>query len=252
MTEGCRFQRAGPIIEFGSCLESLTREGGGVHGSGLPNRVDAGYMEPRGGMYACFAGCLNCYAARMALRLERMPNGTGEKYAGTAVRARDGRPVFTGRINLDEEALDLPRSWPLPRTIFVRMSAAHVSSLDETARARPRTRPATALAKAHLDGHKYRDAEILRTDQIAATHSRSHPIPVMRTPARAAAAPPASRHPLGDRRRRKRTLRTTHAGHMGTPDQTPMRSTKRAVLLQAVGRGEQEGCGEATGGEDVG
>ena len=50
-------------------------------------------------------GCLNCYAARMALRLASMPNGTGKKYRGTAKRARDGRAVFTGRINLAEEAL---------------------------------------------------------------------------------------------------------------------------------------------------
>ncbi len=55
----------------------------------------------------------------MALRLERMPNGTGEKYAGTARRARDGRPVFSGRINLDPESLDVPRHWRLPRIIFV-------------------------------------------------------------------------------------------------------------------------------------
>jgi protein gp37 len=55
----------------------------------------------------------------MALRLHHMPNGAGQKYAGTAKRARDGRPVFSGRINLDEQALDLPRSWKLGRTIFV-------------------------------------------------------------------------------------------------------------------------------------
>jgi len=55
----------------------------------------------------------------MALRLAHMPNGTGHKYRGTAKRARDGRPVFAGRINLDRESLDLPRSWRLGRIIFV-------------------------------------------------------------------------------------------------------------------------------------
>jgi protein gp37 len=75
--------------------------------------------NPVAGCTPVSPGCLNCYAARMALRLERMPNGTGRKYAGTARRARDGRPVFSGRINLDEESLDLPRSWRLPRIIFV-------------------------------------------------------------------------------------------------------------------------------------
>ena len=75
--------------------------------------------NPVAGCTPVSPGCLNCYAARMALRLERMTNGTGEKYEGTAGRSRDGRPVFTGRINLDEESLELPLSWRLPRTIFV-------------------------------------------------------------------------------------------------------------------------------------
>ncbi|HRQ71714.1 MAG TPA: phage Gp37/Gp68 family protein [Phycisphaerales bacterium] len=75
--------------------------------------------NPVAGCTPISPGCLNCYAARMALRLERMPSGTGEKYSGTAKRARDGRPVFSGRVNLDEGALDLPRSWRLGRIIFV-------------------------------------------------------------------------------------------------------------------------------------
>lgn len=75
--------------------------------------------NPVAGCSPVSPGCLNCYAARMALRLSHMPNGVGLKYKRTAARARDGRPVFSGRINLDEASLDLPRSWRLPRTIFV-------------------------------------------------------------------------------------------------------------------------------------
>ncbi len=75
--------------------------------------------NPVAGCTPVSPGCLNCYAARMALRLATMPNGTGHKYAGTAKRARDGRPVFTGHVNLDREALDVPRHWRLPRIIFV-------------------------------------------------------------------------------------------------------------------------------------
>lgn len=75
--------------------------------------------NPVAGCNPVSPGCLNCYAARMALRLERMGGATGRKYAGTAKRARDGRPVFTGRINLDEDALELPKSWRKPRRIFV-------------------------------------------------------------------------------------------------------------------------------------
>ncbi len=75
--------------------------------------------NPVAGCTALSPGCLNCYAARMALRLEHMPNGTGEKYKGTARRARDGRPVFAGKIYLDHAALDTPRHWRSARMIFV-------------------------------------------------------------------------------------------------------------------------------------
>jgi len=75
--------------------------------------------NPVAGCTPVSPGCLNCYAARMALRLERMGGKPGTKYEGTATRSRDGRPVFQGRINLDEGALTQPLSWRLPRTIFV-------------------------------------------------------------------------------------------------------------------------------------
>lgn len=61
-------------------------------------------------------GCRNCYAATMALRLELMGQA---KYTGTARRASDGRAVFTGQINLDEGALNIPLKWRRPRKIFV-------------------------------------------------------------------------------------------------------------------------------------
>lgn len=75
--------------------------------------------NPVAGCTPISPGCLNCYAARMALRLAHMPGATGKKYLDTAKRAKDGRPVFSGNINLDETALDLPRSWRLGRIIFV-------------------------------------------------------------------------------------------------------------------------------------
>lgn len=72
--------------------------------------------NPVAGCTPVSPGCLNCYAARMALRLEAMDQ---QKYRGTAKKARNGRPVFSGRVNLDHEALDIPRRWRLPRIIFV-------------------------------------------------------------------------------------------------------------------------------------
>jgi protein gp37 len=74
--------------------------------------------NPVAGCMPVSPGCLNCYAARMALRLERINEGGCTKYVGTAKR-HNGRPVFTGRINLDPDALDLPRRWRKPKLIFV-------------------------------------------------------------------------------------------------------------------------------------
>lgn len=75
--------------------------------------------NPVAGCTPVSAGCKNCYAARMAFRLAHMPSRTGEKYRGTARQTRGGLPVFTGKITLDRDSLDLPRSWRLPRLIFV-------------------------------------------------------------------------------------------------------------------------------------
>lgn len=75
--------------------------------------------NPVAGCSPVSTGCKNCYAARMALRLSRMENAAGVKYANTAKKTRGGLPVFTGHINLDRSALDLPKQWRQSRTIFV-------------------------------------------------------------------------------------------------------------------------------------
>jgi protein gp37 len=61
------------------------------------------------------AGCINCYAERHAYRFARQP---GTVYEGTA-RLVNGRPTFTGRVNLNERVLDVPLRWKRPRRIFV-------------------------------------------------------------------------------------------------------------------------------------
>lgn len=61
------------------------------------------------------AGCTNCYAMRMASRLEAM--GV-EKYQGLT-RKSAGRAVWTGRVRCDEAALDAPRQWRGNRLVFV-------------------------------------------------------------------------------------------------------------------------------------
>jgi protein gp37 len=71
--------------------------------------------NPVAGCTVLTAGCTNCYAMRMAARLEAM--GT-EKYRGLT-RKSGGRAVWTRKIRLDEKSLDAPRAWSKPRKVFV-------------------------------------------------------------------------------------------------------------------------------------
>ena len=60
------------------------------------------------------AGCTNCYAMRMAARLEAM--GV-EKYADLT-RKSGGRAKWTGKIKLDPASLSIPNQWKKPRRVF--------------------------------------------------------------------------------------------------------------------------------------
>jgi protein gp37 len=71
--------------------------------------------NPVAGCLMVSPGCTNCYAMRMASRLQAMDH---PNYRET-VRKSGGRPVWTGKINLIEKALDAPLSWKKPRKIFV-------------------------------------------------------------------------------------------------------------------------------------
>lgn len=71
--------------------------------------------NPVAGCTIATAGCTNCYAMRMAARLEAM--GT-IKYQGLT-RKTGGRYVWTGKIVQDEKALSAPLKWRKPRTVFV-------------------------------------------------------------------------------------------------------------------------------------
>ena len=71
--------------------------------------------NPVAGCTVLTAGCTNCYAMRMAARLDAM--GTA-KYAGLT-RKSGGRYVWTGKVSFDHAALDVPLSWRKPRLIFV-------------------------------------------------------------------------------------------------------------------------------------
>jgi protein gp37 len=71
--------------------------------------------NPVAGCAVISPGCTNCYAMRMAARLEAM---AVEKYSGLT-RKSGGRAVWTGKIRLDESALDVPRKWKRAKRIFV-------------------------------------------------------------------------------------------------------------------------------------
>lgn len=60
-------------------------------------------------------GCTNCYAMRMAARLEAMGQAA---YAGTTKPSAAG-PVWTGKVSLHRPALFKPLDWKKPRRIFV-------------------------------------------------------------------------------------------------------------------------------------
>ena len=65
------------------------------------------------------AGCLNCYAERMAVRLAGMGQ---EKYQAVTENTYYGNPKiasWSGKIVCDEKALEIPLHWKNPCTIFV-------------------------------------------------------------------------------------------------------------------------------------
>jgi protein gp37 len=71
--------------------------------------------NPIAGCTMVSPGCTNCYAQRMAARLQAMGM---TKYAGTT-RKSGARRVWTGRVNIDEQGLTAPLGWKRPLRIFV-------------------------------------------------------------------------------------------------------------------------------------
>lgn len=71
--------------------------------------------NPVAGCTILTAGCTNCYAMRMAARLEAMGL---DKYAGLT-RKTGGRAKWTGKLYLDRKALSIPSAWSRPRRVFV-------------------------------------------------------------------------------------------------------------------------------------
>jgi protein gp37 len=71
--------------------------------------------NPVAGCTVISPGCTNCYAMRMAARLD----GMGVKKSRALTRKSGKRAVWTGKVRLDHNALDIPAGWKKPRRIFV-------------------------------------------------------------------------------------------------------------------------------------
>ncbi len=61
------------------------------------------------------AGCKNCYAMRMAARLQAMGH---EKYRGLTKRSKRGA-VWTDEVHCHEDSVKIPLTWKKPRRVFV-------------------------------------------------------------------------------------------------------------------------------------
>ena len=71
--------------------------------------------NPVSGCRVISAGCTNCYAMRMAARLQAMDHPS---YEGTT-RKSGNRYVWTGKTHLLEHTLNIPLAWKKPRLVFV-------------------------------------------------------------------------------------------------------------------------------------
>ena len=64
------------------------------------------------------AGCKNCYAKRMAWRLENN-QATSLKYADAVRKTGNGQIVWSGDVRIDESALKKPIKWKAGQLVFV-------------------------------------------------------------------------------------------------------------------------------------
>ena len=71
--------------------------------------------NPVAGCTVISPGCTNCYAMRMAARLDAMQL---PKYQGLT-RKSGAKAVWTGKVREDLASLETPRKWPKARRIFV-------------------------------------------------------------------------------------------------------------------------------------
>ncbi|MEP9389615.1 phage Gp37/Gp68 family protein [Mesorhizobium sp. KR9-304] len=77
--------------------------------------------NPLAGCTILTPGCTNCYAMKMAARIEAINAAAGREthYAGTTRKVK-GKAIWTGKVALaPEHILTAPLRWKSPRTVFV-------------------------------------------------------------------------------------------------------------------------------------
>ncbi len=194
--------------------------------------------NPVAGCTILSPGCTNCYAMRMAARLDAMGM---EKYRGLTRRSA-GRAKWTGKIKLDRKVLAVPAQWRRPRRIFVNsMSDLFHESVPiefvaevwavmastpwhtyqiltkRPARMAEITSGMKKLQNVWL-GTSVESADYLdRIDELRKVQATVRFI-LVRTVARLGCWRRSSRYPMGDRRGRERSARASYIGRMGRRD----------------------------------
>jgi len=213
--------------------------------------------NPVAGCAVISAGCTNCYAMRMAARLEAM---NVEKYSGLT-RKSGGRYVWTGRIRLDETALSIPLLWKKPRKIFVNsmsdlfhedVPCEFVARVWSVMSQTPRhtyqiltKRPDRLKAVVKQEGlptlpnvwlgTSVEDANVLhRLDELRETPARIRFVSF--EPLIGSVAGGVDGHPLGDCGRRVRAACETNGGKVGRRNSFTLFRGRDCFLLQAMGR----------------
>ena len=74
--------------------------------------------NPSAGCSIVSPGCTNCYAMRMANRIQHNPKLLKSAYRGVTKKSKGG-PVWTGRVNIAQGAMRKPLAWRKPRFVFV-------------------------------------------------------------------------------------------------------------------------------------